>query len=86
MLRGRAFEQFPEAFVAGLKAGFFEGLLKVVRHGTWSSLTIDCQSANNSVSAMLCLDAGVGGASGLFIRPICRKYSAHPGKDVVRLT
>jgi CLIP-associating protein 1/2 len=30
MLRGQAYEQFPEAFVAGLKHGFFEGLSKTV--------------------------------------------------------
>ena len=30
MLRGQAFEQFPEAFVHWLKHGFFEGLSKTV--------------------------------------------------------
>lgn len=30
MLRGQAFQQFPDAFVSGLKSGFFEGLSKTV--------------------------------------------------------
>jgi hypothetical protein len=38
MLKGQAFEQFPEAFVGGLKHGFFEGLSKSVRLSTWQEL------------------------------------------------
>ena len=60
MLRGQAFEQFPDAFVAGLRSGFFEGLSKTVRLFTCVELIPDCQPENDGLAAILRVDAGTG--------------------------
>lgn len=60
MLRGQAFEQFPEAFVSGLKSGFFEGLSKTVRQLAYTKLISDCQLENDRLATVLRVDAGTG--------------------------
>jgi len=60
MLRGQAFEQFPEAFVSGLKSGFFEGLSKTVRQLAYTKLISDRQPENDGIAAILRADAGTG--------------------------
>lgn len=62
MLRGTAFQQFPDSFVAGLKAGIFEGLTKTVStalNNIHADL-VDCQSTYNCGAAVLCIVARIG--------------------------
>jgi len=84
MLRGQAFEQFPEAFVSGLKHGFFEGLSKTVRFLVVLMCSyLDCQLENDGISAILCFDAGASRSSWKCLRPICRECLAYSLQDGV---
>jgi hypothetical protein len=86
MLRGQAFEQFPEAFVAGLKSGFFEGLSKTVRPLSSEELIPDCQSANNGVATIVRVDAGIGRGAWICLRSFRRERLAYLSQDGVSLS
>ena len=71
MLRGRADQQYPEAFIAGLKSGLMEGIAKTV------GLTLDRadradrdvadQSTYHCCSAVLCRSPGTCRKTGVRI-------------------